>query len=252
MQANAFNLIDALKPWPPHVDSIVVPWRLLYTEDYAFYHELIERSRNRLKALTVRVKEFEWLDEPEWLSNADNDNDEACEELARGLFGHVKKDRYDRPPLELRDINFQNQNLSAFDNTWAQYIDLARLRTLQVWNCYRTNWMLGCLIDLAKSQTLRLEGLVISIEDQADSPLLTPDFLESISGLRYLNLCYVPLAGSGRFDVQCLKSHADTIQDLYLGIGTNSLAVNAGASTSLRIPKYGDVFWLAKWCRNLK
>lgn len=216
------------------------------TEDYKFYQELIERSRRRLNALTIRVNNFAWVEDG-------GDDAQAHEELARGLFGHVKGKCFDRPPLELKDINFQNQDLHAFDRTWYHYIDLTKLRTIQIWNCPGTDHMLRCMINLSKTQPLQLQGLVLSFDDFAHAPLLTEELLRCISGLSYLNLCYVPTLPPGvarqDLDIRCLSGHAETLQDLYLGVGTNN---PTSALNTHWTSVSSDIHWLTQRCQNLK
>lgn len=231
------------------METIIVPWRLLSHRDHDFYSELIKRSGKRLKALTIRVKQFAWHEHGGLHAG-------GCTELAQRLFEHGKGE-HDQTPLQLRDINFQNQNLGSFDATWRHYIDMTKLRTIQIWNCYRVDFMLQSLIDLTKSHTLRLEGLVLSFEDTRDSPTLVETFLRSFTGLCYLNLCFVPencipgrKARPITFDIRCLAHHCRTMQDLYIGVGTN---IPPGSlHTSLWMPKMTDVQWLVSECRNLK
>lgn len=237
MQDNALTLIDALKPWPPPVENIIIPWRLLSKSDYDFYRELIERSRPHLKALTVRVNEFGWLDPDE----------KPSEELARELFGHSHGE-YGGSPLVLRDINFQNQNLGLFEKTWRHYIDFTKLRTLQVWNCPGVDKLLRGLINLTQHEPLQLEGLVLSFEDDYHSPKLTEEFLTSFSGLRYLNLCYDPCDRYVCFNMPAMRSHVNTIQDLYIGIGANYHS----AGIKLWAPDFRDSVWMVQHCRKLR
>ena len=218
-----------------------MPWRLLSPRDYNFYCDLIQRSQKRLQALTVRVNDFAWHGKVKT---------HASEELARGLFGD-NEGKYSRPPLELRDINFQNQDLGAFDTTWAHYIHFSRLRTIQIWNCANTDKMLDYMIGMAKSQPLRLEGLVLSYEEWVQAPRLAEKFLKSISGLCYLNLCFNRLGdevGQSSFDLKCLSSHFKTLQDVYIGIGTNC----SRGQGSLWRPSEGEIQLLASQCPRLR
>ena len=219
----------------------MVPWTILSTADFTFYRDLIERSRKRLLAMTIRVHDFAWLHKYDKTTG-------ACEQLARGFFDHTEGAPYDRPQLELRDLNFQNQDLRAFDSTWQQYIDFTKLRTLQIWNCPETDSMLKRLIDLAPSQPFRLEGLVLSFEEVSESPTLAEKFLSSLTGLRYLNICYIPSTQTSSFNMGCLASHADTVQDLYLGIGSS----DSFRMAPLWQPSSGEVQWLTSQCRNLR
>lgn len=226
--------------------NIVVPWKLISIRDVDFYRELIGRSCHRLKALTVRVSNSSWL-------GPDASSAQSSKELARGLFAHRTEGDYAGEPLVLRDINLQNQDLRAFDSTWRRYIDLSKLCNLQVWNCYRTDCMLQCLMDRAKESPLRLEGLVLSFERPQWSPSLAESFIGSISGLRYLNLCYMPATGKSSFDLHCLANHAHTIQDLYIGIGANErYRLQVGNIQPLWTPTLSEVGWLAKSCRSLR
>lgn len=247
LQPNAMNLIDCLKPWPPTVRTIIIPWRLLSVKDLEFYKDLIERSRGHLRALTVRTNDFEWV------PGVGIDPD-TCEQLVRGLFDHAEGDCYDKPPLYLVDLNLQNRDLSNFDTTWNRYIDFAKLRTMQIWNCKNADAVLGCLIRLAKTRTLQLHGLVLSFDSTGMAPYLTEDFLRCIFGLKYLNICYLP-ANRGQmlksFDVRCLSSHVDTLQDLYLGMGTNS-AMFSPKLESCWITGCNNIEWLVNSCRRLK
>ena len=57
---------------------------------------------------------------------------------------------------------------------------------------------------------------------------MAQDFIRSISGLQYLNLCYVPaFEDYSFFDVKCLENHKHTLKDLYFGIGANNLGYHS-------------------------
>lgn len=117
--------------------------------------------------------------------------------------------------------------------------------------------MLLCLIDLAKSQPLRLDGLVISLLDIADSSEFTLPLTEMLlkcnRDLQYLSLSfkYNPSSETppGDLDNRSLSSHSDTIQDLYLGVGF----IDHGFSYFVSWPSaLEDIRWQTKHCRKLK
>jgi len=162
------------------------------------------------------------------------------------MFDH-HKGPYRRPGLPLNDINLQNQDLSAAEQTWSRYIDFSTLRTLQIWNCSGVDNLLGSLIGLARTQPLQLEGVVLSFETARQAPLLAQDFLKSFSGLVYLNLCFPGELYVREFDVKCLTKHASTMRDLYIGIGSNRYSF-----VPLWQPTSAEMHWLVENFRNLR
>ena len=238
---NALNIPDRLRPWPSTIEMMVIPWRINVVVDVGFYQQLIERSVKTLKALTIRTENFAGPGEKTsfFVRN-------ASEFLARGLFKHCMPVG-SQPLLELNDLNFQNQNLHSAGSTWLQFIDFTRLRTLQVWNCDNSDDLLANLQALTRSEPLRLHGLVLSFEPSDQAPRLAQEFIGSITGLRYLNLCYSPeKPEQTAFNVQCLYGSRYTIKDLYLGIGNNNMT-----TPHLHVPSRDDLTWLCINCLNL-
>lgn len=129
-----------------------------------------------------------------------------------------------------------------------KFIDFARLRTLQLWNCDNADTLLSCLISLAETEQLRLHGLVLSFEEKYQWPTRAQDFLAATSGLRYLNLDCVPeREDQTRFDIKCLQGHSNSIKDLLLGIGSN-----CGDFPPLYTPSVDDITWLTANCVKLR
>ena len=115
-----------------------------------------------------------------------------------------------------------------------------RLRTLQLWNCSEADALLIELIDLNRKTAMRLHGLVLSFEEPDEAPHRALEFLSSISGLKYLNLCYCPGDNTvklGGFLLHViLESHRASLKDLYIGIGANN-----SRHDPLDVPDYYDL-----------
>lgn len=210
---NALNVPDSARPWPPSMHTIVIDWKIGGALDITFYRQLIERSGSALKALTVRTCSFGGSSG--LLHRRDSEG------LAKALFNYDRSKEH-VTPLQLADLNLQNQDLRICKSIWIKHVDFSKLSTLQVWNCDNPGSLLRRLQDYSRRRPLRLHGLVLSFEDKVDL-FEVQDFVGSLSSLQYLNLCYVPsTAEHSFFDVKCLESHKHTLKDLYLGIGCNN------------------------------
>ena len=238
---NAFNIPGSLLPWPPTIHTLVIPWKINAAVDIDFYQQLIERSAKTLKALTVRTQNFSGADDQfppdEWRGSF---------RFAKALFKHFRGLNR-QPELELDDLNLQNQDLLSAPGTWRWYIDFTKLRTLQLWNCELADGLLLHLIRLAKEQSLRLHGVVLSFEHSRQAPTKAQTFVGSIAGLQYLNLCYTPHETEKQtFDLRCLIPHRDSIKDLYIGVGANNQSLQFH-----HVLSSDDLTWLSSNCLKL-
>jgi hypothetical protein len=236
LKRTAMNIPTSLRPWPPTTKTIVIPWKINLMTDISFYQQLLQRSSRTLQALTVRSETF--IDSDDGEENGliyDPGAQNRSDALVRALFSRAVKHQL-QPPLEICDLNLQNQDLRSAKITWLRAVDFGKLRTLQLWNCDRADDLLVELMALNNTSPLKLHGLVLSFEYSNQTPLKGLEFVRSIRGLKYLNICYCPeelppeldhdkrndrIDGSTAF-VDCIaQPHAETIKDLYFGIGAN-------------------------------
>ena len=254
LMENALNVPESLRPWPRRIKTLVIPWKINIMTDISFYQQLIERSGNSLGALTIRSDMFTTSN-----SATEPNLKRLCssEFLARSLLKHILcAPRHLRPPLlEISDINLQNQDLSKTRGTWCDAIDFTKLRTLQLWNCINVDTLLSELIALVAEQPMRLHGLVLSFEEWSQRPRLAGDFIQRLSGLKYLNICYPSelkdqLMVSGPYRLYLQNGHKTSIKDLYWGVGANNQRDRA--SKALAEPPREDIEALCQDCVNLR
>ena len=114
---NALNIPTSLRPWPPTIKTIVVPWKFNISTDPDFYQELIERSTKTFTALTVRSDAFTHGNGVKYIGTAD-----TWDSLAKSLFTHILTNPT-QPMLALSDLNLQNQDLEGASRTWLRAIE---------------------------------------------------------------------------------------------------------------------------------
>ena len=263
LKQTAMNIPTILRPWPPTTKTIVIPWKINLNTDVTFYQQLLQRSAKTLQALTVRSETF--IDSDDGEENGfiyDPEARNPSEALCRALFSRAVKHQL-QPPLEICDLNLQNQDLSSTNSTWLRAIDFSKLRTLQLWNCDRADDLLVELMALNSISPLRLHGLVLSFEHPKQAPLKGLEFVRSIRGLKYLNLCYCPKDLLSEIDLDkrddasgdntgfieyVVLPHAETIKDLYFGIGANDIR----HPLCLHQLELCDFTTMSKKCQNIR
>lgn len=227
LMQNAVNVPTCLRPWPARLKTVVIPWKINIDTDLSFYRKLIERSANLLQALTVRsetlVNSLELAD-PKQTFKRFAEEDYHVRELFAQILIHERQ-----PAIEIGDLNLQNQELARTKSTWIRAIDFTKLRTLQLWNCTCADNLLVELMEINRTTPLQLNGLVLSFEDPEQAPLRGLEFIRSLSGLRYINLCYCPKNGPEETPsitgglIEYALLHGETIKDLYFGLGANHM-----------------------------
>lgn len=237
---NAMNIPTCLQPWPPAIDTIVIPFRLNGWQETKFYQQMIERSGKALKALTVRAERLGPIFEEMVLDEKD-----TTEVLARCLFTHGLPNK---TRVELKDLNFQCQDFSLAASTWVQVVDFSKLRSIRIWNCNEVDNLFQALLDSSTHEPLHLEGLILSLDRTSQFPTLAQEFVSSISGLQYLQLCYAPvIIKDTGFDLRCLEKHKSTLKDLYLGIGANDIDL-----PPLHRFSHEELKWICSNCVGLR
>jgi hypothetical protein len=137
---------------------------------------------------------------------------------------------------------------------WLRAVDFSRLRTLQLWNCNNADVLLSELMILNHTTPLQLHGLALSFEERHQAPLQGLKFIASISGLKYLNLCYCPMdpprdifKANGLLLASVLEPHKASIKDLYFGIGANN-----SHRKPLYVPDSHDLELMCSTCRDIR
>lgn len=249
---NALNIPEGLSPWPPKIKTVVVPWKFNVSADQEFYKHLIQRSGRTLTALTVRSETILEHD------NRPIPKDIAMESISRVLAMALFNTRIDidsaQTMLALSDLNLQNQDFVSAGSMWLRAIDFTKLRTLQLWNCSSADVLLSELMILNQTTPLKLHGLALSFEERRQAPLQGLKFVASISGLKYLNLCYCPMdpptdifTAGGWLLHSVLEPHKASIKDLYFGVGANN-----SLRKPLYVPDSDDLKLLCSTCRNIR
>ena len=134
---NALNIPDSARPWPPKIETIVIPWKIRGAVDIKFYRRLIDRSRSALKAITIRTENYGSF----WKTSKLVEFPDSAH-LARGLLCKNRSAK-NHQLLRLVDLNFQNQDFEKCGSIWLDHVDFWKLSTLQIWNCDNTDRLLN-------------------------------------------------------------------------------------------------------------
>ncbi len=134
--------MDCLRPWPPQISTIVIPWKLWGWQDINFYRELIWRCRKGLRALTVRAHDLppaagskQESGDTKMLAHCLLANMNLPECIApiclnsnlqdHGDGCYFREEKIEEPhlTLQLHDLNLQNQDLDGIDSTWLKHFE---------------------------------------------------------------------------------------------------------------------------------
>ncbi|KAK4505138.1 hypothetical protein PRZ48_003101 [Zasmidium cellare] len=188
-----------------NVKDLCLPMTAGSIHDFELYQWLIARAP--LRRLTIATTSS--LDSlPAGLS----DTDESNGVLSKTLFSHVR-DRV-LPPAQVECLVLDEINLQHAHRSFARYIDLSHLRSLELHDCAGTDVFIRAMTDgFEDSGCCKLEHFAYAIKetDHIDYKVVEK-VLRICSGLK--SLMMVGMDDFKNFDLKLLEKHGSTLRSL--------------------------------------
>lgn len=203
------------KQWLAELECLEIPEAIGNDEDLAFYGRVIIDCP-KLMELTLRTDRATGRQD---LEEGFQDRTASDGLLYKMLFQNTVSQS---KKLELRSLTLKMVDLSHSGRTFVNAFRFEKLEHLSLISCDGSDVLLRAITAKYKSTIPALQsfGYHYDRNHRCSQRLLAlQDFFESFSGLKYLTV--QDERGKTYLDLECLASHAPTLRQLCVGMGSN-------------------------------